>query len=437
MRLLADLAKSLCKKISGDVSLRGLIVFLVLCAVPYGTLCVQFSSHWVVGGIVLTYAFIDYIIARGFGESLSKHSQPMVRGLIAKVAPTITASPYTPSSARQLVEKLVDNVDAYLTQRNARRAQRPWLVLSLVAFAIGYVSFAFGPAADGWVNWTVACALASLVSMAVAGCFSEENPPREGQGEMLSFLGLYRPIEASGYVKLQRKISAGRWTGEDLVTLAAAELAAVALVERATESTQLLSGVSTRASTPRKASYNPVVLVIMSGLALGFLLYFTSPRLTLFDRFAFRGLPAPPANAIVINFEADLCKKRQDSCGQTGQVAPGQPGLHLSWQRQCNLPDACRVTLRMFNGYKRRVVLHWRLRTESNDPGDSLFTCLEAGVETPITLPAMTLGKSETVTFEFADVHARRIPVDDPEPYFFPEENSQAGACSPNSAVIS
>ena len=118
-------------------------------------------------------------------------------------------------------------VDEYCKQRYSRRCQRPWLVVSLIAAVATYILWSYRDLLPRTTSlaWLPLCisALATLVSMAIAGAVAETDPPRDGIEDILQFLATYEPKRPERVAWLKDLIAAGEWKLSDLVSVATAE----------------------------------------------------------------------------------------------------------------------------------------------------------------------------------------------------------------------
>lgn len=131
--------------------------------------------------------------------------------------------------AEDATEALIRAVDDYCAQVASRRAQRPWLLSSLVAYLSAFLLFVYGYA-DGKLDPSdrleiLVAATIAIACMLRVGVLSEDNPPEMGTDTALTTLFRYRD-EAQckdRYQELMSKIHKDSWTMEDLVQFAAAE----------------------------------------------------------------------------------------------------------------------------------------------------------------------------------------------------------------------
>lgn len=133
------------------------------------------------------------------------------------------------SEPEDATEELIRAIDHYCAQIESRRAQRPWLLASLVAYLCAFLQFVYGYA-DGyldrsdWIDILIAVTIA-IASMLRVGVLSEDNPPEMGVDKALTALFRYRhdALCDTRYQKLMSKLQHESWTMEDLVKFAAAE----------------------------------------------------------------------------------------------------------------------------------------------------------------------------------------------------------------------
>lgn len=177
-------------------------LFAVLMAsVPIGAAWAAHSQAGCIAVLVITA-----LLAIGYG--LNELPYGLVR----------TAEP------KSAVDQLICLVDEYCKQGDARRLQRPWLIVSLISYAVCYAIAVSRLAAHESLDWWFAATLiAALVCMAVAGTLAEERRPEQGRKPLLQFLGGYRPLCPVNYASLTKKLVDDTWDMPDLVTFAAAE----------------------------------------------------------------------------------------------------------------------------------------------------------------------------------------------------------------------
>jgi len=318
---------------------------------------------------------------------------------------------------------LIDRVNDYLIQRDARKAQRPWLISSLIAFVTAYVTFAFGPETTYSRCWLIACVLAALAGMAFAGIFAEDSPPRDGMEEILAFVRFYAPLNPAKYQELLTKITSGTWTNEDLVTFASLEEDAARIEARGHQAAQLLTGTvpsskgaarQTDSEFPRpehEVSKHVAVATVAVGIA-----YFLFTYFDFFSRFDFRPAKDPDNT---LTFAVPNKNHRVET-----KSSPAQPGIELTPLLICQQPPICKPSVGLQNIYATPVTLAWSVSVNFRTVQRG-FTALNPALSAA-SIQLVSLGSATTFVFEFADVHTRGVPIDNNDSVYIRSDNWSA-----------
>jgi hypothetical protein len=133
--------------------------------------------------------------------------------------------------AESSTDLLISAIDLFCAQIESRKAQRPWVLASLVAYVSAFLlcihtlagETSGNPAVMLPPRWEIALAVTIAIgSMLTAGFFAEDNPPEDADDVLRTVLQ-YCPMCPEQHAMLVSRIQEGIWKMEDLVEFTAIE----------------------------------------------------------------------------------------------------------------------------------------------------------------------------------------------------------------------